>query len=295
MIFEHKNHCHPEDIFDNPNQRQCIYCNEQLQILDLSKDYWDINDDIISSSHYAKKAEFIEETGIKEEHYNLVLDSKEVETFLEYCETCGWWRIIKHFLISAEVHQLWTMFFGCSGTLKNLDITNINTPIDEATKYLIARYNSRFSINPKLFEDVVGNVFKGIGYNVHVTGYGNDGGIDVVLGNSSENFIGVQVKRYKNKIKVEQIRAFAGALLLNGYQQGIFVTTSDYQPGAVKASGQFKLKTLPITLINSERFYDALKISQRSSSDPQYILDMISDNKIEELKYYGWSQPHASL
>ncbi|WP_222861324.1 restriction endonuclease [Seonamhaeicola marinus] len=263
--------------------------------MELKEDPWDITDEIIETSHNSKKWEFINETGIEEEHYNLDLNSKEFETWLEYCNTCGWWRVIRQFLVSAEIHQLWTMFFGCSGTLKNLDITDINIPIEEATKYLIARYDDRFSINPKLFEDVVGNVFKDIGYNVHVTGYSNDGGIDVVLGNSSQNFVGVQVKRYKNKIKVEQIRAFAGALLLNGYNNGIFVTTSDYQPGAIKAAEQFKLKTLPIKLMNSDKFYDALKISQKSNSDPQYIIDMINDKQIEELKYYGWSQPNASL
>ncbi|CAL2076597.1 restriction endonuclease [Tenacibaculum sp. 190524A02b] len=295
MIFEYRNHCQPQDVFDDPNQRRCIYCNEDLQIINLKEDYWNIDDNEILNSHYSNKVEFIKETGIDEEHYNLDLASKEFYTSLEYCDTCGWWRVLKQLLVSAEVHQMWTMFFGFSGTLRNLDVSDINTPIEEATKYLIAKYDSRFDINPKLFEDVVGNVFKGIGYNVHVTGYSNDGGIDVVLGNSSEKMIGVQVKRYKNKIKVEQIRAFAGALLLNGYKNGIFVTTSDYQPGAIKASEIFKTKTLPIKLINSDKFYDALKISQKSNSDPQYIMNMISNNEIDSLKYYGWSQPNASL
>ncbi len=282
-------------MFDNPNVRKCIYCNEKLQTIDLNQNLWNINDDEILSSHNSNKLEFINVTGIPEKHYDLCLDTKEFETWLEYCDTCGWWRVLKQYLIWAEVHQLWTIFFGCSGTLKNLDVSDINTPIEEATKYLVARYNSRFSINPKLFEDVVGNVFKDVGYDVYVTGYSNDGGIDVVLGKPNEELIGVQVKRYKDKIKVEQIRSFAGALLLNGYNKGIFVTTSDFQPGAVKASKVFKAKTLPIKLLNSEKFYDALKISQKSSSDPQYIVDMINKNQIVNLEYYGWSQPNASL
>jgi restriction system protein len=186
-------------------------------------------------------------------------------------------------------------FFGCSGTLKNLQVDDINTPINEISKYLIAKYETRFSVNPRLFEEVVANVFKALGYHAHVTGYGNDGGIDVVLGKANDNMIGIQVKRYKNKIKVEQIRAFAGALILSGLKKGIFVTTSDFQPAAYFAAKQLSSKALPVELINADKFYDALKISQKTQINIEEIKESIKKEYLPNLYPYGWDTPRNSL
>ncbi|UII81512.1 restriction endonuclease [Flagellimonas sp. CMM7] len=294
MIFEYKEFSDPSDIYNNPHDRKCEFCYEKLNVVDLSNDTWLIKDSEIIDAHGTIREGYKEE-GLEDCYLNLDMDTKSAETWMDFCDTCGWWRIFKNFTICAEVWQVWDIFFTCTGSLRNLEAININAPLNEVSQYLIAKYQDRFSINPRLFEEVVGSVFKGVGYNVHVTGYSNDGGIDVVLGSSSQKMIGVQVKRYKNKIKVEQIRAFAGALLLNGYNKGVFVTTSDYQPGAISAAESFKKKTLPIHLLNSQQFYDSLKISQKSKFDPSEILQMISDNQIKRLPYSGWVTPQASL
>lgn len=78
--------------------------------------------------------------------------------------------------------------------------------------------------------------------------------------------VGVQVKRYRNRIKVEQIRSFAGALLLGQYTKGVFVTTSAFQSGARKAAQLSEERGIAIELIDWKRFYEALKISDR----PEY-------------------------
>lgn len=81
--------------------------------------------------------------------------------------------------------------------------------------------------------DKSGSIVRANQKSAYATAYSNDGGIDVVLEHEGKKH-GVQVKRYKNKISVGEIRAFAGALLLNGLPSGIFVTTSDYQRGCYK-------------------------------------------------------------
>jgi restriction system protein len=70
------------------------------------------------------------------------------------------------------------------------------------------------------------------GYDAVATSYSGDYGIDAVLKRSDGLEIGVQVKRYRSSIVVEQIRSFFGALVLGGYTRGIFVTTSKFQRGA---------------------------------------------------------------
>ncbi len=218
-----------------------------------------------------------------------------IDVWVDYCLTCGWWRLIKDICISAQEWQMWDIFFGCVGTLKNLSVNDLSTPMDEISNYLVAKYEDRFSVNPRKFEEVVASVFKSLGNHVNVTGYSNDGGIDVVLGNTDENLIGIQVKRYKEKIKVEQIRPFAGALILSGLNKGIFVTTSNYQPAAITAAQKFTSLTLPIELIDANRFYDALKLSQKQSFDLDELKKSINKRKIPKLFDYGWDTPRNSL
>jgi restriction system protein len=54
-----------------------------------------------------------------------------------------------------------------------------------------------------MFEETVASVFRSLGYDATVTAYSGDGGIDVIL-HKGEERIGVQVKRYRNSISVEQ-------------------------------------------------------------------------------------------
>lgn len=138
-----------------------------------------------------------------------------------------------------------------------------STPVEEARRYLLARFEKRFELHPRLVEEVVASVFKDQGYAVELTAYSNDGGIDIILlRSSSGERIGVQIKRSKNTIGVAQIRELAGALLFEGLPQGIFITTSDYTSGARDLERR-SAGLLPITLRNADWLYEALRLTQR--------------------------------
>ena len=49
--------------------------------------------------------------------------------------------------------------------------------------------------------------FGDLGYRARVTAYSGDDGIDVILDGDDDKAVGVQVKRYKNRIEVDQIRS----------------------------------------------------------------------------------------
>jgi restriction system protein len=132
-----------------------------------------------------------------------------------------------------------------------------------------------------------------MGYNVRVTAYSGDDGIDVILDGPGNDVIGVQVKRYKGSIEVEQIRAFTGALVLGGLTKGIFVTTSRFQAGAVGTVDRLSRRGYRIELMDADRFYDALKIAQRAryefKDDPtapyfQVRLNDLSMHTVDELR-----------
>ena len=187
------------------------------------------------------------------------------------CPICGWWSEESQTTITDISYEQWPdngKILLTVGSLKNLDLSNISTPISEIKNYLIVKYEKRFQINPKLWEETVASVFSGLGYDTVVTGKSGDGGIDAIL-RKSDKTVGVQIKRYKGKIKVEQIRSLAGALVLKGLTKGIFVTTSDYQKGASKTAEAYKSCEYPmqIELINSKEFYKKLRLSQISLND----------------------------
>lgn len=227
--------------------RECIYCQSSLQMLPILA--YKIGDNIVPDCWGPP-----------------FYDNSDDDTSYTLCLACGWWNVFKGeiFDTGKRLDEVW---YGYSATLKELDTRDISIPIDEIRSYLIANYNERFSIPPWKFEQVVASVFKDLGYFARVTGRTGDGGIDVILDGPDDTLIGVQVKRYKNAINVEQIRSLSGALLLNGITRGVFVTTSSFQSGATKTAGLSALAGIPIELIDAKRFYEALKLSQCAKED----------------------------
>jgi restriction system protein len=177
------------------------------------------------------------------------------------CSICGWWFLSKTIWISTK-HQIWHMYYGAAGALRHLDSTNISEPISEVRRYLAANYSYRFSLSPRKFEEVLTSVFKSAGYQAQLTNFSNDGGIDIFLQDQREKIIGVQVKRYKNSVKIEQIRSFLGALVLRGLTSGVFVTTSKFQAGAKKTVEGASMRGIQMNLIDAEKLLELLKISQ---------------------------------
>lgn len=188
-----------------------------------------------------------------------------VQETVAVCKSCGWWVASKYIYSPSSIRPFegTDTHMGACASLRELDLTDINIPIQEARDYLIGRYEDRFDVHPRKFEEVVCDVFRSLGYMSAVTAYSGDGGIDVILQDGSKQ-IGIQVKRYRNSISVEQIRSLAGALVIGGYTKGMFVTTSKFQSGAAKTSEKARAAGYQIDLIDGDRFFDMLGLAQSS-------------------------------
>ncbi len=243
------------EAFSDPS---CIYCNGEF--------------------------DKVEEEASDDDYLGVFPSSKNMDV----CKVCGWWRVLQAFALVEEFdwHQ---SIAGAIGSLRELDLRNIEAPLNEVRAFLAAKYEARLSMHPRLFEETVASVFSDLGYAVEVTGYSNDGGIDAILTQNGTDFIGVQVKRYAEKIEAEQIRALTGALVIHGFTKGIFVTTSRFSKGAYKTAGLAYQRGIPIELLDAPKFYEALGIAQRAShtGDSEYkpwslaILKSISNYSTE--------------
>ena len=191
------------------------------------------------------------------------------------CPICGWWKFGLTTLVGGSRAR--EPFYEVRlGSLKRFDLAASDAPAEEVRSYLHARYDARTTVHPKVFEEVVASVFRDHGFVARVTAYSGDGGIDVVLEGKAGETIGVQVKRYRNAIAVDQIRELTGALVIGGHTKGIFVTTSVFQAGASKTASLSELRGYPIELVDAERFYEMMKIGR-----------LLSPKQVTETKPWG--------
>jgi restriction system protein len=189
------------------------------------------------------------------------------------CMVCGWWTVYRVHQGDLPRSREAESYSGSIGCLKELDLEDVSIPLGEVRKYIAAKKEKVYGVDPHVFEDIVGSIFQDFGYQVRVTGQrvpGEEGddGIDVIL-ESSEGTIGIQVRRYKKSLRIEAdaIRSLAGALLLGGHTKGIFITTSKFRRGATRTAERYTAMGRPVELVNADQFFQKLGIAQLKRVD----------------------------
>ncbi|WP_049972212.1 restriction endonuclease [Haladaptatus cibarius] len=94
---------------------------------------------------------------------------------------------------------------------------------------------------------------------IELTPFHGDGGIDI-RGSIGQDFywarFGVQVKQYTRNVGSPSMRSFVGALRSHNYQFGSFITSSEFNSGAVEvAEGEL---SHPIKLIDRDRLTEIM-------------------------------------
>lgn len=258
-------HIRPSYYFEHAEDpKDCIYCRCQMEVFDAT-DRWKTSVREFTKAHLAT-SRAMEQQGVSPDEPGFTLngDISDHYKIVHMCKLCGWWVAVDKAVLHTMGSQFWAVELVSPAVLKELDLGDVRVPMDEVRRYLIRRFENRASLHPRLFEETVASVFRDHGYRAAVTAYSKDGGIDVVLDGPNGERIGVQVKRRSRSIEVEQIRAFLGALTLGGYTRGIFVSSSDFQKGAVDAAVRCSAEHVPIELVGAKRFLDMLGVAQLS-------------------------------
>lgn len=180
----------------------------------------------------------------------------------------------------------------------NEDLTSEITP-DEA---LIAAYKTindaltsellsrTRKVTPAFFEELLIKLLLAMGYGgtgegaAHALGKTGDNGIDGVIDQDplGVDQIYIQAKRYAegSNVSAGDIRDFFGALNLKKAQKGIFITTSDFTPSAVKTAKDLGMR---IVLINGKELAKLMLRYNIGSRDEQ----VLSIKRIDEEFFEG--------
>jgi len=141
-----------------------------------------------------------------------------------------------------------------------LTLPTISMLLDRERQQIRAQLHELLmNLPPQQFEAFAGKLIESVGFtDVEVTKYVGDGGIDG-YGNLEMGVVNIkaafQVKRWRNNVPPAEINQFRGAIQ-GEFEQGIFITTSDFSDEAKKVSS--KRGAVPIVLINGDRIVNIM-------------------------------------
>jgi restriction system protein len=121
-----------------------------------------------------------------------------------------------------------------------IDQTDLVSGLSSATNLM--------DLNPYEFEQLVANLFSGMGLDSRLTRSHRDGGVDCIAYDRRPVLGGkvvIQAKRYRHTVGVSAVRDLYGTMMNEGANKGILVTTSGYGPDAFDFA-----KDKPIELID---------------------------------------------
>lgn len=199
---------------------------------------------------------------------------------LKICRSCGWYALHDNFLDDG----MWSFK---TAVLEERSISDESLPLNVVKAELLRNWSSRTELTARQAEEVIVSVLKAhLNCDVrYVTNtYAPDRGIDFVLVESDRTSIALQIKRriIKNVEPVTEVRAFLGAMVVNGFTKGIYVTTANRFSRNVleEFSNSIWLaqQGLSVSLLEAPSLFEILRLQQVAASNlPQLAKSMVND------------------
>jgi restriction system protein len=190
------------------------------------------------------------------------------------CEYCGWWQLRGDGVVypgsSSSLREPTPARYAHSyhSILEPLDIGSNDVALTDLRHHLLRRWEDRKVISAGKAQDLVASVLKDhLKCDVlKLTANANapDGGIDLFIcsiGGQVNRAVQVKRRMKKDVEPIDDVRHFVGALVLEGYRKGIFVTTARRfsKPAAkVAANARLKRHRLELDLINGAQYLSCL-------------------------------------
>lgn len=199
---------------------------------------------------------------------------------LDICLSCGWWhfnRDLESALEDTTGRTVRATWWELTHALQiEINISEDSLPVEDLRRYLLRKWDDRKLISAQGAEDLVSSLLKDhLGGEVHrstANANASDGGIDLYTVFSSNGSIrrAIQVKRrISGDVEaVTDVRNFVGAMVLEDFDQGIFVTTaSRFSKPAKQIPEKAKRSKarLSLDLIDGQELYEILAASSAAA------------------------------
>lgn len=200
-------------------------------------------------------------------------DSRELSPvfgriFVRVCSQCGWWESSdESTLDQGENNWYRSREVRRRALLREYSVGGQRSPPRGPSPTYRETPSHGLGTNPRRLEELVGKAFSEAMdcEAIHIGGP-NDDGIDLILVNGERQYV-VQVKRRSAPDAVESvqgIREFVGAMVLQGFVRGLFVTTAPiFSPRARHTARLAEDRKLveSIDLVDSSRLIDVCKLT----------------------------------
>jgi hypothetical protein len=147
-----------------------------------------------------------------------------------YCRLCGWrfrwidWE-------GAAYDGFGDEYGVAERILRSFKISSGQVALSELGMHLKNHFADIYSLAPYRFEELIGDVFREIGYSVEMTKQSRDGGVDLFILSAAGDRIGmVQCKRYAvdRTVSVSVVSELLGTQLAFDLGLAVLVTTSKF-------------------------------------------------------------------
>jgi hypothetical protein len=198
------------------------------------------------------------------------------EVIVHACAACGYWEseYLAYLALGAGLsYDSYTLLRRAC--LRQFTIVDDDVPMAALRRHLRRSPQTLHELGPKRLELIVASVFSDFFHceAIHV-GRTGDGGIDLILLETSGEPVLIQVKGHRNGAKPEpvaSIREFVGAMVLRRGLRGIFVTTAHrFTRGAHEAAERAETQTTiqQLDLVDASRLLDVLCVTHERLPAP---------------------------
>ena len=149
------------------------------------------------------------------------------------------------------------------GILKSLNVSDGELALKELGVHLRRQFSDARLITPRRFEELVGDVYRNLGFSVRITAQTHDGGFDLVLvERSTGEQILVECKRYTNgaMVGVDLVRQLIGVQLLQDIPRAKLVTTGNFTSQASRTAQRADSRGLELELIHAGQLIEMLGV-----------------------------------
>ena len=182
------------------------------------------------------------------------------------CPVCGWWA-------KGVTDPEWSALERLEeATLLEFDLNDSRVLLSELRSHLARHHRDIGQLSPRRFEEVVGDVYRALGWQVEVTLQTRDGGVDLVcVRHPSGQVCVVECKRYAHhrKVGIDVVDRLLGASFRIGASSAHLVTTSSFTRPSRTAQAEAVRRGLELELVDGHKLLELL----RTFSDPTLTVE----------------------